>query len=305
MDSFLQALQLVRIVRVTRVFKLSRYFSAGQEFVRLISTAGSSLFVMLFFILVALTVAGSALLYTEELAERIRDPGTVLGPNYEASFGSIPGTVYFALTTMAQVGFGDAIPATIPGRFIAILVSFCGFVLFALSVTVISQHYHHMKRMDAMVQEMEERENAVKEVKQRFGMKRALSAEYAEGAKDSATRSLAQYLRQLGIDEAFDIESDFENGPSDRDTSDGEGAAADDGAAAVGTIESGSSSQGGDAAPNEIDREAERARIFEERYALERFPFALTTVHATNRFARSFDGVDFVQGRVQRDFRGF
>jgi len=311
---------------VTRIFKLSRYFTAGQEFVRLLQHACPSLMVMLFFVLGMLIVAGSALLYTEDFAGRITDPGTTPGPNYDKTFSSIPGAMFFTLTTMAQVGYGDAVPTTIIGRLIALLVAFSGFVLFALAVTVVSQHYHHMKRVDAMVEEMEEKEKAVRQVKRRFGIRRAISANYADGAKASATRDLAQYLRQMGIDTASDIESDLDEMESDNDGRDdsvsesGELGGVRDPqhdyntaatASAMGTHGVNSDDKQGGIGhvlvgpQGVVNKEAERARRDEERVALDRYPFAQTTGKALNRFARSNDGVDFVETRIKSDFRGF
>jgi len=53
-------------------------------------------------------------------------------------FGSIPGGMYWAVTTLTTVGYGDAVPVTAAGRTLASLAMLAGLCMFALPVGIIA-----------------------------------------------------------------------------------------------------------------------------------------------------------------------
>lgn len=53
-------------------------------------------------------------------------------------YGSIPAAMYWAVTTMTTVGYGDAVPVTPAGKLVAGVVMLFGFCMFALPVGIIA-----------------------------------------------------------------------------------------------------------------------------------------------------------------------
>ena len=56
-------------------------------------------------------------------------------------FQSIPHAIWWAIVTMATVGYGDMYPRTVAGQILATLSMLCGILVIALPVTVIGQNF--------------------------------------------------------------------------------------------------------------------------------------------------------------------
>ena len=53
-------------------------------------------------------------------------------------FGSIPAAMYWAVTTLTTVGYGDAVPLTAAGKLLAGFTMLAGLCMFALPVGIIA-----------------------------------------------------------------------------------------------------------------------------------------------------------------------
>lgn len=115
-----QALLVVRILRLLRLFrvlKLMRYVEEGSVLTTALWRSRRKISVFLFAVLTLVVVFG-ALMYVVE------------GPENE--FDSIPVGMYWAVVTVATVGFGDIAPATALGRFIASILILIGYGIIAV-----------------------------------------------------------------------------------------------------------------------------------------------------------------------------
>jgi voltage-gated potassium channel len=122
----MHALIDVRLLRLLRIFRLLRLTAYVHEFGALYLALRSSrrkIAVFLCFVLLVVTIAGT-LMYVVE------------GP--ENGFTSIPVGVYWAITTMTTVGFGDVTPKTDLGRFIASLMMLLGWGTLAVPTGIVS-----------------------------------------------------------------------------------------------------------------------------------------------------------------------
>lgn len=115
-----QSLLVVRVLRLLRLFrilKLTRYIEEGSVLTRALWRSRRKILVFLFAVLTLVVVFG-ALLYVIE------------GPEY--GFDSIPESMYWAIVTVATVGFGDIAPATPLGRFVASILILIGYGIIAV-----------------------------------------------------------------------------------------------------------------------------------------------------------------------------
>jgi voltage-gated potassium channel len=67
-------------------------------------------------------------------------------------FGSVPAALWWAVTTLTTTGYGDAVPATVPGRIIAGLVMISGVGVFGLLTGILATGFVEENRRNAFVQ---------------------------------------------------------------------------------------------------------------------------------------------------------
>lgn len=114
---FLLVVRILRILRIFRVLKLVRY--VDEAGLLLISLRRSRRKVLVFvFAILNLVVIFGALMYLIE------------GP--ENGFTSIPTAMYWAIVTMATVGFGDIAPSTPLGQFVTSILILIGYGIIAV-----------------------------------------------------------------------------------------------------------------------------------------------------------------------------
>mmetsp|Transcript_38357 Transcript_38357/g.115934 ORF Transcript_38357/g.115934 Transcript_38357/m.115934 type:complete len:203 (+) Transcript_38357:3-611(+) len=86
------------------------------------------LYATLFMAAVLLVMASTAMYYIENAAQ----------PHV---FASIPQTMWWSVTAMTTVGYGDILPVTVPGKVLGSCVAFLGVGLFALPSGIISSGF--------------------------------------------------------------------------------------------------------------------------------------------------------------------
>lgn len=116
-SQYLLIVRVLRILRVFRILKLTRYLSEADLLMGALARSGRKIFVFLCAILTIVTVFG-ALMYVVE------------GPDH--GFRSIPTGIYWAIVTVATVGFGDISPMTPLGRFLASILILIGYGIIAV-----------------------------------------------------------------------------------------------------------------------------------------------------------------------------
>lgn len=115
-----QALLVVRVLRILRIFrvlKLLEYSEAGGVLVSALYRARRKILVFMVAVLMLVVIFGAAMYVIE-------------GP--EHGFTSIPISMYWAIVTMATVGFGDITPATPLGRFVTSALILIGYGIIAV-----------------------------------------------------------------------------------------------------------------------------------------------------------------------------
>jgi voltage-gated potassium channel len=115
--------RVLRLLRIFRIFKLTAYVSEYQSLGLALAASRRKIMVFLSAVLMIVLVMGT-LMYVVE------------GP--QNGFTSIPTSVYWAITTMTTVGFGDITPKTDLGRFIASAMMLLGWGTLAVPTGIVT-----------------------------------------------------------------------------------------------------------------------------------------------------------------------
>jgi voltage-gated potassium channel len=121
--SALLNIRTLRLLRVFRIFKLSAYVSEFGSLGAALVASRRKIIVFIGFVLIVVTILGT-LMYVVE------------GP--ENGFTSIPVAIYWGITTMTTVGFGDITAKTNLGRFIASFMMLLGWGILAVPTGIVS-----------------------------------------------------------------------------------------------------------------------------------------------------------------------
>ena len=123
--------RVLRLLRIFRVFKLTAYVSEYQSL-------GSALVASRRKIMVFLSVVMMIVLIMGTLMYLVEGPAN--------GFTSIPTAVYWAITTMTTVGFGDITPKTDAGRLIASLMMLLGWGTLAVPTGIVTSEMTAQRR---------------------------------------------------------------------------------------------------------------------------------------------------------------
>jgi voltage-gated potassium channel len=118
--------RILRLLRILRLFKLTEYVAEFGTLYRAVAAARRKILVFLGFVLMLVLVMGT-LMYVVE------------GP--EHGYTSIPVGVYWAITTLTTVGFGDIAPQTDVGRLIASMMMLIGWGTLAVPTGIVGAEY--------------------------------------------------------------------------------------------------------------------------------------------------------------------
>jgi len=118
--------RVLRLLRVFRILKLGAYVREFAELGNAIMATRRKIAVFLTFVLVVVIVMGTLMYVVEG------------GRN---GFTSIPVSIYWAITTLTTVGFGDISPTTDLGRLIASLMMLMGWGTLAVPTGIVSAEF--------------------------------------------------------------------------------------------------------------------------------------------------------------------
>jgi voltage-gated potassium channel len=120
----LRSLRLVRTLRVLRLFKLERHNHALQNLLNAFHRVRHEFAIVGF---AALVVVWCSSLAVFELEREVKDGG----------FGRLSDAVWFVLVTVTTVGYGDKVPHTAGGKFVAGCTMIAGLALFGTFISLI------------------------------------------------------------------------------------------------------------------------------------------------------------------------
>jgi voltage-gated potassium channel len=116
-------IRVLRLLRIFRILKLTAYLTEFVTLGRALRASARKISVFIMVVIMVVVIMGT-IMYAVE------------GP--QNGYTSIPVSVYWAITTMTTVGFGDITPKTDLGRFIASFMMLMGWGVLAVPTGIVT-----------------------------------------------------------------------------------------------------------------------------------------------------------------------
>jgi voltage-gated potassium channel len=129
-----QAFTVVRVFRILRLFRILKLVRYIRE-ARILMTAlrgGLPKIIVFLTAVVGIVICMGALMYLVE--------------GEENGFTSMPKAIYWAISTLSTVGYGDMVPKTSAGQAIAAMVMLLGYAILAVPTGIVSVEIAHASR---------------------------------------------------------------------------------------------------------------------------------------------------------------
>lgn len=120
---FLSVIRAIRLLRVFRVLKMVQFLYEYNFLLAALKQSSKKIFVFLGTVVVTVTIAGTILYVVEQ--------------NQDGGFDNIPLSIYWAIVTVTTVGFGDIVPITPFGKFLASCLMVLGYSIIAIPTGII------------------------------------------------------------------------------------------------------------------------------------------------------------------------
>ncbi|MBT7081035.1 MAG: ion transporter, partial [Chloroflexi bacterium] len=121
----LRFLRALRLFRIFRLLKIGRYSESLRLMGNVLKSKREEITIAIFVAFILLILSSSVMYYVEHDAQ----------PN---AFPSIPSSMWWGVTTLTTVGYGDISPITALGKFIGAIVAVLGIGLFALPAGILA-----------------------------------------------------------------------------------------------------------------------------------------------------------------------
>ena len=121
----LRFIRALRLIRMFRVFKIGRYSESLKLFTRILKSKKEELHITAMVIFILLVVSSSLMYYVENRAQ-------------PKIFSNMLSTLWWGVTTLTTVGYGDIYPITPLGKFLGSIVCLLGVGLYALPTGILS-----------------------------------------------------------------------------------------------------------------------------------------------------------------------
>ena len=134
-SQFFLAVRILRVLRVFRVLRMVRYVGEAELIAQALAASRRKIIVFVASVLALMVIFG-ALMYVVE-------GGT------NPAFASIPHSIYWAVTTMTTVGYGDITPTTPLGQSLASFIMIMGYGIIAVPTGIVTLELNEANRRQA------------------------------------------------------------------------------------------------------------------------------------------------------------
>jgi voltage-gated potassium channel len=119
----LVVIRSIRILRIFRLMKLSRYVGEAETLKKALVSSKQKITIFLLVVLTIVIFMGAVMYLIE---------------GKENGFVSIPKGMYWAVVTMTTVGYGDLVPQTDIGKFLASFLMIMGYAIIAVPTGIVT-----------------------------------------------------------------------------------------------------------------------------------------------------------------------
>ena len=119
----LVAIRLLRVLRVFRILKLVKFTREGRMLLNGLKGSFRKISIFLFTVVILVIILGS-IMYSIE--------------GGSGNFSTIPKSIYWAVVTLTTVGYGDIVPTTSFGQFIASIIMLFGYGIIAVPAGIVT-----------------------------------------------------------------------------------------------------------------------------------------------------------------------
>ncbi len=119
----LVVIRALRLLRIYRILKLTHYVRASHQLILALRNSFRKIFIFMIFVAILVLLLGSVM-YVIEGAQN--------------GFYTIPLSIYWAVITLTTVGYGDIVPVTGLGKFIATFIMLLGYSIIAIPTGIVS-----------------------------------------------------------------------------------------------------------------------------------------------------------------------
>jgi voltage-gated potassium channel len=118
----------LRLLRILRIIKIARYFESVRTLGNVISSKHEELSIAALAEVILLVVSSSLLYFVEH-------------DHQPEKFSSIPAAMWWGMSTLTTVGYGDMIPVTTLGKILAMAISLIGITMFAVPMGILGSGF--------------------------------------------------------------------------------------------------------------------------------------------------------------------
>ena len=116
-------IRAIRLIRVFRVFKLSRYLRGANIMQIALKSSRPKIIVFLLSVILIVIILGTMMYIVE---------------GQKNGFENIPKSIYWSVVTLTTVGYGDVVPVTTVGKFLASIIMIIGYGIIAVPTGIVS-----------------------------------------------------------------------------------------------------------------------------------------------------------------------
>ncbi|MCR4995423.1 MAG: ion transporter [Bacteroidales bacterium] len=125
---YMLILRSIRFIRIFRIFRLFVFLNEGELLLQAIGRSFHKIAVYFLFVLVLVICLGTLMFIIESGAP-------------DSSFSDIGTSIYWAITTLSTVGYGDITPVTTAGRFLSSFIMLLGYTLIAVPGGIVTASF--------------------------------------------------------------------------------------------------------------------------------------------------------------------